>query len=59
MEHGITVARRPPDRRTLLGVHGLLADAFLILAGLHAAAALMHHWLWRNRTLLRMLPGAG
>lgn len=46
-----------PTAKAVLGIHGLLADAFLILAGLHATAALMHHWLWRDRTLLRMLPG--
>ncbi len=44
--------------RTLIGVHEFLADALLILAGIHAAAALLHHWLWRDRTLVRMLPGA-
>ena len=51
----------PVDRdtgRTVLDVHGTLADALLILAGLHAVAALTHHWLWRDRTLVRMLPGA-
>jgi len=50
----------PVDRataRTILGVHGTLADALLILAGIHAVAALMHHWIWRDRTLARMLPG--
>ena len=51
----------PVDRnleRSILSLHGTLADALLILAGLHASAALMHHWLWRDRTLSRMLPGA-
>jgi cytochrome b561 len=51
----------PADRpmaRTLIEVHQYLADALLILAGIHAGAALLHHWLWRDRTLLRMLPGA-
>jgi cytochrome b561 len=51
----------PVDRdlaRTILGWHGTLADALLILAGVHAAAALVHHWVWRDRTLRRMLPGA-
>ncbi len=50
----------PVDRavgRTILHLHGTLADALLILAGIHAAAAIVHHWLWRDRTLLRMLPG--
>jgi cytochrome b561 len=51
----------PVDRnlaRSILWLHGNLADALLILAGIHAAAALVHHWLWRDRTLTRMLPGA-
>ena len=39
-------------------VHELLANALVILAGLHAAAALIHHWVFRDRTLVRMLPGA-
>jgi cytochrome b561 len=51
----------PADRATahsLLEIHELLANALLILAGIHAAAALMHHYVWRDRTLVRMLPGA-
>jgi cytochrome b561 len=50
----------PADRalsRTLLGLHSYLADALLILAGIHAAAAIVHHHVWRDRTLTRMLPG--
>jgi cytochrome b561 len=50
-----------PDRavaRTVLGLHGYLADTLLILAGLHACAALVHHYVWRDRTLTRMLSGA-
>jgi cytochrome b561 len=38
--------------------HELLANALVILAELHAAAAaLIHHWVFRDRTLVRMLPG--
>jgi cytochrome b561 len=51
----------PADRniaRSLLWLHRNMAYALLILAGVHAAAALMHHWIWRDRTLKRMLPGA-
>jgi cytochrome b561 len=50
----------PVDRamaKNLLKVHEYLADALLLLAGVHAAAALMHHYLFEDRTLLRMLPG--
>jgi cytochrome b561 len=51
----------PADRataRSVLRAHEYLANALVLLAGVHAAAALMHHWLWRDRTLVRMLPGA-
>ena len=50
----------PADRataRSILHVHNFLADTLLILAGIHAVAALTHHYVWRDRTLTRMLPG--
>ena len=50
----------PRDRafaESVKGVHELLAHALLAAAGLHAAAALVHHWVFRDRTLVRMLPG--
>jgi cytochrome b561 len=47
-----------PTARSLLEVHELLANALLILAGIHAAAALIHHYGFGDRTLARMLPGA-
>lgn len=37
-------------------IHEVLANAMLALIGLHAAAALVHHYIFRDRTLLRMLP---
>lgn len=42
--------------RALKEIHEVLANALVIVAGFHAAAALVHHWLWRDRTLERMLP---
>jgi len=42
--------------RSVLKVHEYLADTLVALAGLHAAAALMHHWVLGDRTLVRMLP---
>ncbi len=51
----------PADRavaRSVLFFHYWSANALLILAGIHAGAAIAHHWLWRDRTLTRMLPGA-
>ena len=50
----------PADRataRSLREVHGLVANALLIFAGVHAVAALAHHYIFRDRTLVRMLPG--
>jgi cytochrome b561 len=43
-------------RRTLGELHGDCADIVVIVAGLHAAAALIHHYLLRDRVLRRMLP---
>jgi cytochrome b561 len=51
----------PADRatvRNVLFVHQWLANALLFLAGIHAIAALIHHYALRDRTLVRMLPGA-
>jgi cytochrome b561 len=39
-------------------VHEVLANGMMILIGLHAAAALVHHFILGDRTLARMLPGA-
>ena len=36
--------------------HALAANALLIVAGVHAAAALFHHYVLRDATLRRMLP---
>jgi cytochrome b561 len=51
----------PVDRntaRSVLKAHEYLANTLVALAGIHAAAALTHHWAFRDRTLMRMLPGA-
>jgi cytochrome b561 len=37
-------------------VHETLANALIILAILHASAALAHHFYFKDRTLKRMLP---
>ncbi|WP_424362395.1 cytochrome b [Methylocystis parvus] len=37
-------------------IHELLAHLLVVLALLHAAAALAHHYLLKDRTLKRMLP---
>ncbi len=43
--------------RAVKSVHELLANSLVIVAGLHAVAALAHHWIFQDRTLVRMLPG--
>ncbi|WP_298873934.1 cytochrome b [uncultured Bradyrhizobium sp.] len=37
-------------------VHEVLAHALVVIAASHAIAALIHHWVFRDRTLIRMLP---
>ncbi len=44
--------------RSATEIHEILANALVILAALHAVAALVHHWVFRDRTLVRMLPGS-
>ncbi len=39
--------------------HGLLGDAILWLAGLHAAAGIFHHYILRDGVLTAMLPRRG
>lgn len=41
----------------LAGIHGWLGDAILWLAGLHALAALYHHFFLKDGVLRSMLPG--
>lgn len=40
-------------------IHSTVADMLVILAGLHALAAITHHTLLRDETLNRMLPILG
>ena len=52
----------PADRafsRNVKNLHEVLTNGLVILAGLHIAAALMHHWILRDNTLRRMIPGLG
>lgn len=49
----------PGDRALMHQInewHALAANAVLIVAGLHSAAALFHHIVLRDATLRRMLP---
>jgi cytochrome b561 len=40
-------------------VHEVLAHTLMVVAGFHAGAALIDHWVLRDRTLARMLPRFG
>lgn len=42
--------------RQVIEVHELLANALVVLALLHAAAALVHHYVFKDDVLRRMLP---
>jgi cytochrome b561 len=49
----------PGDRvlaKQIGGWHALAANTVVIVAGLHAVAALVHHYVFRDATLRRMLP---
>ncbi|MEY8709282.1 cytochrome b561 [Mangrovibacter phragmitis] len=37
-------------------IHELVATVGYYVIGLHAAAALAHHYFWKDNTLLRMMP---
>lgn len=48
-----------PDRdiaRSIKEIHGLCANGLLILVGIHALAALWHHFVRKDDILKRMLP---
>ena len=52
-------SRWPADRtfaHNAKEVHESLANSMMVLIGLHTGAALAHHYVFRDRTLLRMLP---
>jgi superoxide oxidase len=43
--------------RTFEGLHGLLANVLIWLVAGHATAALLHHYVFKDGLLDRMLPG--
>ncbi len=45
--------------QTIGGLHDTVAWTIIVLAGLHAVAALVHHYALRDGVLRRMLPGRG
>ncbi|MEE7494759.1 cytochrome b [Methylobacterium oryzae] len=46
----------PEWRRSLTHWHGFAANILMAVALFHAAAALVHHYLWHDAVLQRMLP---
>ncbi|MEO8456126.1 MAG: cytochrome b/b6 domain-containing protein, partial [Sphingomicrobium sp.] len=46
-------------RHDLREIHEKIGWAIIIIAALHAAAALYHHYVLKDRVLKRMLPGNG
>jgi cytochrome b561 len=44
--------------RQIMEIHFLLANAIVVVAGLHAMAALFHHFFIKDGVLRAMLPGA-
>ena len=47
----------PEWRRPLTQWHGFAANVLMAVAAFHAAAALVHHYLWHDAVLRRILPG--
>lgn len=56
-EIGPILAKNHDLGKTIADVHPWLGDTVMWLAGLHAAAALFHHFVLRDGVLLSMLPG--
>ncbi len=54
---GPFLAPNPNLGRSLFEIHGLIGEAIIWIAGIHAAAALFHHFFLRDRVLKSMLPG--
>lgn len=58
-----TIPSFAPDNRPLRnrigGVHEFVANTILVVAALHASAALVHHYVWKDEVLRRMWPARG
>jgi len=53
----VLIDKNPELAEQLMDLHELGADIAFVLVGLHVAAALFHHFVVRDNTLLRMRPG--
>jgi cytochrome b561 len=54
---GPLLSQQPELGEAVSELHETLGNAIIWLAGLHAAAALVHHFVLRDRVLGSMLPG--
>jgi cytochrome b561 len=50
------LAKNPDFARPLEETHAFIGDTLYVVIGLHAVAALFHHYVMRDDTLRRMLP---
>jgi cytochrome b561 len=48
-----------PDRRLIHEVHEYIGWTIVIIAFAHALSALYHHYVLKDRVLMRILPGGG
>jgi cytochrome b561 len=53
------ISENKPLAKALAEIHKTIGTAGYFLIGLHAAAALFHHYIVRDNTLRRILPGQG
>jgi cytochrome b561 len=51
------IGESEPIAKQLKAIHELIGKVGYFLIGIHAAAALVHHYIQRDNTLVRMLPG--
>ncbi|HEX8047473.1 cytochrome b [Rhizobium sp.] len=49
----------PAMRRLFSELHSATAWAIIVIAGIHAVVALVHHYVLRDRVLARMMPTRG
>ena len=53
----LPISESKETARWFKDLHETGATVGYVLVGLHAAAALVHHYVQRDNTVLRMLPG--
>jgi cytochrome b561 len=56
-DFAVDIARARELGQRIMELHAVLGDAILWVAGIHAAAALFHHFYFRDRVLRSMIPG--